>query len=544
MTESLEASDEHFAFFKTATPIGRDLFVETYQDVARISQLLMAPLGAGYRASATNVIRPDSALEEYTKVFRQWEEVISRSVYFAKGIPEDRMAASMHLFLEIKKDADVLKAIREEATNVSAILEQPSVVPMVPPMLLDKNSLQQYEATKKNCDMTDPNMIFEVDRDTAWLLADSTAFDEKCELNFNTPGITALLIKQVLLAISDIFDSIDEDQTSLPSFWNKKYKGRGSPTPLAARDVVTHRCGFSPHDLLLVKMKGHDSETCRMQGGLPSAIVRALLRCLDVEVPGGEVRVSVAQYHALIDAYGQSKQVKHTLKVLLDLKDQEDKGSSLSLLDSARIGASAGALETRIAATHSLRQKQGKLEQLGRAKGALLFSATASPLVSELTQLSCLPAHEAGPGGEGKGTLHPATVLTICNHLMYAQDEAAQSASSIAARKLLENALSKATKAMQGLEDPWKEEKEKEEDEDEDDGEESVEADYDQQEMLSALNGALPDPLFHSLLVDCAKYYVTYYQSLMADMQFASSFPEDEEDDPTLSLPPDRVLIL
>jgi hypothetical protein len=80
MADTLKASDEHFAFFKTATPIGRDLFVETYQDVARISQLLVAPLGAGYRACATNVISPESALEEYTKLFRQWEEVISRSV--------------------------------------------------------------------------------------------------------------------------------------------------------------------------------------------------------------------------------------------------------------------------------------------------------------------------------------------------------------------------------------------------------------------------------------------------------------------------------
>ena len=528
MADTQKASDEHFAFFKTATPIGRDLFVETYQDVARISQLLVAPLGAGYRACATNVISPESALEEYTKLFRQWEEVISRSVYFAKDVPEDRVAASMHLFLEVQKDAEVLTAIREEVASVNSILEPPSVVALVPPMALDEISLQKYKAVKDKCDVTDLSKIFDVDRETAWLLADSTVVEERCELNFNTPGITALLIKQVLMALSNVFDSIDEDQASLPSSWGQKYGVM--ETSAAAPGGATRRCGFSPHDILLVKMKGQGDEMHRMRGGLPSATVQALSRCLDVPVPGGAVTVSVQQYYALLDAHGHSEQVEHVLRVLLDL-DQKDDRSALSCLDHVRIGASAEVTEPCIAAAargHSL--KVSDIGWRGRAQGVMLLSATVSPLASELTQLAGIPAYEADEGGEKGLTADPAIVMLICKRLMLAQAEAARSASSVAAGKQLEGALVRATKAVQGKSDPWKEDEEEREEK-----EEEEKKGYDQNEMLSVLAGTVPDPLLHSLLVDRAKYYVTYYQTLMAEMQYAPHFPEGEEEDPALS---------
>ena len=46
--------------------------------------------------------------EEYTLIYRHWEDLLSRRVYSGKGVSDDRVAASMHKFLEVQKDPEVL----------------------------------------------------------------------------------------------------------------------------------------------------------------------------------------------------------------------------------------------------------------------------------------------------------------------------------------------------------------------------------------------------------------------------------------------------
>ena len=68
-------------FFETAPGISRELFLETYGDVAKISQIMMAPLGVGFQANAAIVLGESQAEEEYMKLFRKWEEVVSRCIF-------------------------------------------------------------------------------------------------------------------------------------------------------------------------------------------------------------------------------------------------------------------------------------------------------------------------------------------------------------------------------------------------------------------------------------------------------------------------------
>jgi hypothetical protein len=71
-----------------------------------IHRLLVAPFGLS--SSAINVLGKDDATEVYSTIYRQWEDLLSRRIYAAKGIPDDRVAASMHQYVEVKKDVQVV----------------------------------------------------------------------------------------------------------------------------------------------------------------------------------------------------------------------------------------------------------------------------------------------------------------------------------------------------------------------------------------------------------------------------------------------------
>ena len=45
--------------------------------------------------------------EEVSQLVKQWEEILSRRVYSWKSISDDKVAASMHQYLEVEKDFEV-----------------------------------------------------------------------------------------------------------------------------------------------------------------------------------------------------------------------------------------------------------------------------------------------------------------------------------------------------------------------------------------------------------------------------------------------------
>jgi tetratricopeptide (TPR) repeat protein len=532
-------------FFATAVGISRDMFVETYGDVAKLSQLMLAPLGVGSQASASSVLGDEVAQEEYMRLFRKWEEVISRSVYAAKKISEDRVAASMHLFLEMEKDSVVLGSIRQEAANVNAILSPPSVVALVEAVELTEMGLSNYQNLRKKYGIDEGGEV-EVPEKDAWILGTVTNSEESRQLNLNTPEIATHLMKRVLLALRLLFDSVDASQ--LPASWGDKY---ALDKAAAADGISVRRYAFTPHDVLLFYPKkkeehedgaGEEKKEKATTIGIAAEVTDTLMRSLQVAVPDSDaplVTVTVQQYFALLDAHGRSPSVERALASLfhLDVKEENSRGSTstamppagspLCLLDRVRIGAYEHLLADPFVGTD--------------LSTTLALSAPYSPVASALTQLGCKGASTSSSSSDEEGEgVNPAEtkkaralgVLVASNQLMAAQADAAKVASSVEAGKILEKALKSACATV--LE---KAEGEDESSSSEDEDEDEVEDDsFDQEEVLQVLVEAIPETLLASVLTDRASNLVSHYNNLLTEaMSYAASFPDGESEDPNES---------
>jgi len=85
-------------FFGVAQPVPKSVFLDAYEETTLLAQLLVAPFGLPPGGAAADVLGGDAAVEEYTAVYRQWEDVLSRKVYAAKGTALS-VCVSMLLFL-------------------------------------------------------------------------------------------------------------------------------------------------------------------------------------------------------------------------------------------------------------------------------------------------------------------------------------------------------------------------------------------------------------------------------------------------------------
>lgn len=56
-----------------------------------------------------NIIAENTS-EAYAAEFAQWEELVSRRLFRAHGFGVDRIAASMHEYVETRRDGEVLTA--------------------------------------------------------------------------------------------------------------------------------------------------------------------------------------------------------------------------------------------------------------------------------------------------------------------------------------------------------------------------------------------------------------------------------------------------
>lgn len=124
----------------------------------------------------------EDLLEEYTALYRLWEDVFSRLIYTKRGIPDDRVAATIHRYLEVKKDKRVLEVIEKAAGAMSTLIDPPSVL----------------ELAASECHRTDRNISDIV----------------------NTPKTAALLLDQVIRGIQSAFphllmDLADSDDSPL-----------------------------------------------------------------------------------------------------------------------------------------------------------------------------------------------------------------------------------------------------------------------------------------------------------------------------------------
>lgn len=519
-------------FFATSAGINRELFVEAYGDIAKISQMMIAPLGVGFQANSANVLGVEKAEEECMKLFRKWEEVVSRSVYASKNIPEDRVAASMHLFLEIRKDHVVLDSIRREAANVNAMISPPSVLSMVEAIKLTSSEVENYHNLRKSYGISGEEHKEVSDKD-AWVLGDFDASSR--ELNLNTPGVAAYLMKRVLMAIRTMYDCFDE--ASLPSSWAQKYGSK------SAGDVSVREYAFSPHDILLLRVRDEVGQALKTslastnsnkkgdKFGMPASAIDALVSCLSVPRPDtgqGAVSVTVLQYFALLDTFGESPVVERALETCFKMEtgpeDVAEGGLRLSALDTVRVGGRKHLLASPFT------------EAGGDLSTTLAFSAPYSPITSFLTQLSCTTREgddeqQQEDEDESSSVSAERRVVVASENLIAAQHKAEQSASSVEAGMLLSKALKDASRTVEGT---------KSEDEDEDVEKEEKSGDEmgeEEEEMvLLSLAGAVPDPLLASVLSAWASSITSNYTNTLQEaMTYGSPMPAGESEDPAES---------
>lgn len=92
---------------------------------------MSAPFGV--HSNATDVLDKDSLLQAYADLHRLWEDIFSRLIYTRRGIPDDRVAATIHKYLEMKKDKKVFDAIEKAANAMPTLLEPPKALELPEP---------------------------------------------------------------------------------------------------------------------------------------------------------------------------------------------------------------------------------------------------------------------------------------------------------------------------------------------------------------------------------------------------------------------------
>ena len=53
------------------------------------------------------MLQRSAAEDELTALYKSWEDVVSRKIYSWKGIPDERVSATLHKFLESDQDEEV-----------------------------------------------------------------------------------------------------------------------------------------------------------------------------------------------------------------------------------------------------------------------------------------------------------------------------------------------------------------------------------------------------------------------------------------------------
>jgi len=538
-------------FFAVATPVSKALFLDAYKDIAYASQLLLAPLGTTLRVSVTQVLGSTQAAEEYTRIFRCWEEVVSRAVYARKGISDDKVAASMHQFLEVDKDHEVLTAIGAEADSILKILTSPDVVEMPQAVAVDP-ALASVHATAQDAPSSS------LSASDIWLYGDVVtggAEGDSLSLNVCTPRMTAALMARVLDAVSTVCNA---GEGKIPAYWRSKY-GRDQAMDQSGGVCVGKR-SFSPTDVLLLPQEqqrraaastggaaeygGSTSSNASTEGqaytsgGLSIATIDALLTALTVHIPTQpptSVRLSVLQYFTLLDLYADHAEVTSVLTERFGVNARKE---GLPLLDLIRVGVSSTGNHTVWEETRAAAGKQG----LG-----LQLSAGADPVFAAVVQLQNRTMVAANEAQEGEQINLDGALLEVLLKLVAAQAEARVHSNSghegsgkLRAAATIRLALREAEKKLSatlGQELEGNENEDEDGADDEGEGEMEEEGEYEANAPFLATRRVplVPTAMFTSLLCDRAKYLLGAFEERQPGLGFrAATLADHPVDSPLL----------
>ncbi len=91
--------------FQIAKAVEKHEFLSVYRDSVAVTQLIFAPLGLS--STIINNLGETKAVDVYTLMFQQWEDLVSKRIFSARGFDDDRIIASMHKYISKAQDSDV-----------------------------------------------------------------------------------------------------------------------------------------------------------------------------------------------------------------------------------------------------------------------------------------------------------------------------------------------------------------------------------------------------------------------------------------------------
>ena len=237
---------------------------------------MLAPFGV--HANATDVLERESLLEAYTDLHRLWEDIFSRLIYTRRGIPDDRVAATIHKYLEMKKDKKVYDAIEKAANAMSTLLEPPKALELPEP-IYDSNdkSIGDNVSTAKTAAILLDQVIRGIYLAFPYLSQSDSGNDEKSPLTM----LKALVQKGVDSQVKELLGLTVPIRVMSPS--------------------LLGTAAFAP--------------TC-----LSSSSIDVLENVLNVSIEFGNGkkttrRFSLLQYHTLLNLYRDSEEIMAVLRL-------------------------------------------------------------------------------------------------------------------------------------------------------------------------------------------------------------------------------------
>jgi hypothetical protein len=92
-------------YFSATEPLEKSQILEIFKDVLGLTKLFVAPFGLPH--DAADILGEFVAKKDYKSIHRCWEDFTARKVYSLKEVSDDRVAASLQYYLEIKNDREV-----------------------------------------------------------------------------------------------------------------------------------------------------------------------------------------------------------------------------------------------------------------------------------------------------------------------------------------------------------------------------------------------------------------------------------------------------
>ena len=322
--------------------------------------VFLAPFGLP--SGAAEILEKENLLEEYTILYRSWEDLFSRKIYARRGIPDDRVAATIHRYLEVKKDQKVLSAIQEASAAMNVLIEPSNSIELPEPFNSSSTVIKYLEEHSK----TDAKEYssknsgeHSTEHSSEHAAEHSSDYTEQIKRDIiNTPQTAATLLRQVKQGIERCFphlkkikndeNNVGEECTSssLPSSSSSSSSDvlENTINNCSDKKILTHLGINVPIRILSPGMFGNIylSSLCLSDSSIE--FLKNVL-CVKIELESGKIinrDFNLQQYYTLLNLYGESIEVKN---VISEYAKSRSEHSSVHSLDNSQEHSSVNFIE-------------------------------------------------------------------------------------------------------------------------------------------------------------------------------------------------------